>query len=136
MSLRKILRFRVRQQLSQSLCLSVLLAMSSRVNLFFPPRGHEPPPTLRDRLSPHLSLQRRRFSTPRYAKRPDVAPNAIGPLFLLPTPSSMHCAPQIFRTRFALAAARLSFGRAPQPTKVFSCPTLSQCSHIGLSQKQ
>ena len=39
-SLRKILRFRVRLQLSQSHCFSLLLA-----------RGHEPPPTLRDRLN-------------------------------------------------------------------------------------
>ena len=43
--------------LSQSRCLSLLLAMSSHVYLFFPPRGHGLPPTLRDRLSPHLSLQ-------------------------------------------------------------------------------
>ena len=57
-SLRKTLRFRVRLQLSQSRCLSLLLAMSSRVFLFFPPRGHEPPPTLRDRLNPNLSLYR------------------------------------------------------------------------------
>ena len=55
-SLRKNLRFRVRLQLSQSRCLSLLLAMSGRVFLFFPPRGHEPPPTLRDRLNPNLSL--------------------------------------------------------------------------------
>ena len=55
-SLRKILRFRVRLQLSQSRCLSLLLAMSARVFLFFPPRGHEPPPTLRDRLNLNLSL--------------------------------------------------------------------------------
>ena len=55
-SLRKILRFRVRLQLSQSRCLSLLLAMSGRVFLFFPPRGHEPPPILRDRLNPNLSL--------------------------------------------------------------------------------
>ena len=55
-SLRKILRFRVRLQLSQSRCVSLLLAMSGRVFLFFPPRGHEPPPTLRDRLNPNLSL--------------------------------------------------------------------------------
>ena len=54
-SLRKILRFRVRLQLSQSRCVSLLLAMSGRVFLFFPPRGHEPPPTLRDRLNPNLS---------------------------------------------------------------------------------
>ena len=38
-SLRKILRFRPRLQLSQSRCLSLLLAMSGRVFLFFPPRG-------------------------------------------------------------------------------------------------
>ena len=55
-SLRKILRFRMRLQLSQSRCLSLLLAMSGRVFLFFPPRAHEPPPTLRDRLNPNLSL--------------------------------------------------------------------------------
>ena len=55
-SLRKTLRFRVRLQLSQSRCLSLLLAMSGRVFLFLPPRGHEPPPTLRGRLNPNLSL--------------------------------------------------------------------------------
>ena len=55
-SLRKILRFRVRLQLSQSRCLSLLLAMSGRVFLFFRPRSHEPPPTLRDRLNLNLSL--------------------------------------------------------------------------------
>ena len=55
-SLRKTLRFRVRLQLSQSRCLSLLLAMSGRVFLFFPPRGHENPPTLRDRLNPDLGL--------------------------------------------------------------------------------
>ena len=90
-SLRKILRFHVRYKLSQTRCLSLLLAMSSRLYLLFPPRDHEPPPTLRDRLNPHLSLQRRRFPIPRYAKRPDVALSAIGPLFLLPTSSSPQC---------------------------------------------
>ena len=63
-SLRKTLRFRVRLQLSQSRCLSLLLAMSGRVFLFLPPRGHEPPPTLRDRLNPNLSLYRHRFPYP------------------------------------------------------------------------
>ena len=72
-SLRKTLRFRVRLQLSQSRCLSLLLAMSGRVFLFLPPRGHEPPPTLRDRLNPNLSLYRHRFPIPRDAKCPDVA---------------------------------------------------------------
>ena len=91
-SLRKILRFRVRLQLSQSRCLSLLLAMSGRVFLFLPPRGHEPPPTLRDRLNPNLSLYRHRFPIPRYAKRPDVALYTVSPFFLLPTPSSTHCA--------------------------------------------
>ena len=91
-SLRKTLRFRVRLQLSQSRCFSLLLAMSGRVFLFLPSRGHEPPPTLRDRLNPNLSLYRHRFPIPRYAKRPDVALYTVGPFFLLPTPSSTHCA--------------------------------------------
>ena len=54
-SRREILRFRVRQQLSQPRCLSLLLAISSRVYVLFPPHGHEPPPTLRDHISPHTS---------------------------------------------------------------------------------
>ena len=37
----KVLRFRVRYQFSQSRCLSLILAMSSRVYLLFPPRGHD-----------------------------------------------------------------------------------------------
>ena len=86
-SLRKTLRFRVRLQLSQSHCLSLLLAMSSRVFLFFPPRGHEPPPTLRDRLNPNLSLYRHRFPIARNAKRPDVALYTVGP-FLVYSPGS------------------------------------------------
>ena len=90
--LRKTLRFRVRLKLSQSRCLSLLLAMSGRVFLTLPPRGHEPPPTLRDRLNPNLSLYRHRFPIPRYAKRPDVALYTVGPLFFLPTPSSTYCA--------------------------------------------
>ena len=94
MSLRKIIRFfRARLQLSQSRCLLLLLAMSGRVFLFFPLRSHQPPLTLRDLLNPNLSLQRHRFLIPRYAKRPDVALYTVGPLFfLLPTPSSPHCA--------------------------------------------
>ena len=91
-SLRKTLRFRVRLQLSKSRCLSLLLAMSGRIFLFLPPRGHEPPPTLRDRLNPNLSPYRHRFPIPRFAKRPDVALYTVSPFFLLPTPSSTHCA--------------------------------------------
>ena len=65
--------------------------MSTRVYLLFPPRGHKSLPTLRDRLNPPLCLQRRRFPVPRYAKRPDVALYAIGPLFFLPAPSFPLC---------------------------------------------
>ena len=87
---RHSLLFRV--QLSQSGCLSLLLAISSRVYLFFPPRGQESPPTLRDRLNPHVSLQQRCcFPIPLFAKRPDVALYTTGPLFLLPTPSPPYC---------------------------------------------
>ena len=41
--------------ISQYGCVSLLLAMSSRVYLLFTPRGHEPPPTLRDSINPHLT---------------------------------------------------------------------------------
>ena len=87
----RVLRFRVRSQLFQSRCLSILLAKSSCVYLLFPRRGHKPPPTFRDCLNPHLCLQRRRFPVPRCVKRPDVALYVIGSLFLIPTPSSPHC---------------------------------------------
>ena len=86
----QILRFLVRYHFSQSRCPSLLLvAMYSRVYFLFPQRGHEPPPTLRDRLNPHFCL-RRRFLIPHYTKHTEVALSAIGLLFLLPTPSSPH----------------------------------------------
>ena len=110
--------------------------MSSRVCLlFFPPRGHEPPPTLRDRLNPHLRLQSRRFPISYYAKRSDVALYAIGPLFLLPTPSFPHCILKVFQhdSVWQPHAAHLDERPCPQK-KVFSCATLSQCSRTGLSQ--
>ena len=68
-SLRKILRFLVRLQLSQSRCLSLLLAMSGRVFLFFPPRGHEPPPTLHDRSTQTSAFNAIVFQSP-------IMPNA------------------------------------------------------------
>ena len=54
----------VHWQLSRSRCLSLLLVVSSRVCLFFPPRDLEPPPTPHDCLNPHRSLQRRRLPFP------------------------------------------------------------------------
>ena len=103
----------------ESRCLSLLLAMSSRVYLVFPPRGHEPPPTLGDHtvsiVSTHTpalnAVAFLSFPIHRYAKRPDVALYAIGLSTLSsshPVLSALH--PQGFRTRFALAAARRSFG--------------------------
>ena len=65
----QVLRFRVRYPFSQYRCLSLLLAMSSRVYLYFPPRGHNPPPILRGGLNPHLCLQRCPLLIPRLAKR-------------------------------------------------------------------
>ena len=69
-SLRKILRFRVRLQLSQSRYLSLLLAMSGRVFLSFSPRGLEPPPTLRDRLNPKPQPLTPSFSNPPLCQTP------------------------------------------------------------------
>ena len=50
----QVLRFGVRRRLSQSRCLSLLLAMASRACLLFPPRGHKPPLTPLP-LTPSLS---------------------------------------------------------------------------------
>ena len=62
--------------------------MSSRVHLLFSPRGHEPPPTLRGALNPHLSLQRHRFPILRNAHRSTLSPSH-------PVLSALH--PQGFR---------------------------------------
>ena len=76
--------------------------VDSRVYLLFPPRRHKLPPTLRERLDPHLCPQRRRFPVSRFTKRPYVALYAIGPIFLFLNPSSLPTAPSKFSsmTRF------------------------------------
>ena len=79
--------------------------MSSRVNLLFPPHDHEPPPTLRGRLNPHLSLERGRFPVLRYTKRPDVALYAIGPLFLVP-PRPLRTSPSRFPNTICFFGSR------------------------------
>ena len=79
----------------QSRCLSLLLAMSSRVYLFFPSCDHKPPPTPRDRLNPHLCLQRRRFLVPRLPNaRPWLATQSFRSSSLPPRP--LHNAPSRF----------------------------------------
>ena len=92
--------------------------MSSRV-YFFPPRGHEPPPTLRDRLNPHLSLLRRCFLSPRYAKRPDFALDAIGSFFLLPTPSSPYCTLKVSENESLRQPPAAHSEERPRPQKYF-----------------
>ena len=69
-------------------CLPLFLTMPTRVVLLFPPCGHSPLLTPRDRLNLHRCLQRRRFAALRSDKRPNVALYAVDPLFLLPTPPS------------------------------------------------
>ena len=76
---------------SSFVCLSLFSAMSSRVFLFFPPRGRKSSLTLRDHLNLHRCLQRHRVAVPRYAKRPSVALYTIDILFLFPSPPSLHC---------------------------------------------
>ena len=122
-------------QLSQSCCLSLLLAMSSRVYLFFPPRGHEPPPTLRDRLNPHVSLQQRcRFPIPRFAKRPDVALYAIGPFFLLPTPSPPYCTLKVSKNDSLWEIPAAHSDERPHPQKnsynAQRCPNALTPGHL------
>ena len=87
----QILRFGLRLQLSQSRCLSLLLAQSTRVYpLIYSTRpytsAHLPRLSQTTPLPPMPS-----FPFRRYAKRPDVALYAIGRFFLLHTPSSPHC---------------------------------------------
>ena len=108
--------------------------MSSRVYLFFPPRGHEPPPTLRDRLNPYLSLQRRRFPVLRYAKRPDVALYAIGPLFLLP-PRPLRTAPSRFPNmiRFGSRPPLIRMS-VPAPKSLLVRNVVSMLSHEVISR--
>ena len=90
--------------------------MSSRFYLlFFPPRGHEPQSTFRDRINLHFSLQWCCFPYPRYTKHPDVALYVIHPIVLLPTPSSTYCILNISDTIY--------FGS--RPPLIFSCAALS-----------
>ena len=99
----QVLRFRVRLQLSQSRCLSLILVMSSRTHLFSPPRGHKPP-NLRYIINLHLCLQRPRFLFPRYAKRQDVTLNVIGPFFF---------PPRLLRTAPSRFPNMIRFGNRP-----------------------
>ena len=107
--LRKILRFRVRYQLSQPCCLSFLPAMSSRVYLFFPPCGQNLRSTSAT-ISTHTSASNAvAFQSP-------VIPNArmsfcTQSVYSFSSPPVLSTPyPQGFRKRFALAAARRSFG--------------------------
>ena len=95
----QVLPFRVRQQFSQSRCVSPLLTMSNRVYLLFLQCGLKPLSTLRYHLkSHHLCLRRRRFSIHIYAKNSDVAKYAIGPLFLRLKVYSPHCTLKVLNT--------------------------------------
>ena len=93
--------------------------MSSRVYLFFPLGGHEPPPTLRDRLNPHLTQHvTPSLSSPPLCQTPGCRSgrnrSTLSPSH--PVLSILH--PQGFRKRFASAAAGRSFeGASSRPQK-------------------
>ena len=89
----------------------------SRVYVFFPPCGHEPSLTLRNRVNPHLCLQRRRFPIPPYAKRPDAALYAIGLLFLIPTPSSPRYTLQVSEHDSLWQPPAAHLDKRPRPQK-------------------
>ena len=111
--------------------------MSSRLYLFFPPHGHEPPSTLRDRLTLHRSLQRRCFPTPLYAKRPDITLYAIGPLFLLPTHPPLRTAPSRLFPNTIRLGSRQSLIRISTPAhkSLFVRNVVSMLSHRVFSSR-
>ena len=134
MSLRKILRFRVRLQLSQSRCLSLFLAMSGRVFFFLPPRGLEPPPTLRDRLNLNLSLYRHRFPIPRYAKRPMSLCTQSVHFFCFP-PRPLRTAPSRFRNMIRFGNRPPLIRRSvPAHKSLFVRNVVSMLSHPVISR--
>ena len=107
--------------------------MSSRVYLFFPPRGHKSPPTLCDRLNPPLCLQRLRFPVPRYAKRLDVALYAIGPLVFLPAPSFPLCTLTFPGDDLLWQPPATRSDERPRPqtsSRTQSCPNASTSSYL------
>ena len=84
--------------------LSLLLAMSGRVYLFFPPCDHKPPSTLRGRLNPHPCLQRCRFSVP-------VMPNPR---------TSVFCTQSTHSFSFPLRPLRATPSRFPNAIRFFT----------------
>ena len=141
MSLRKILRFRVRLQLSQSRCLSLLLlTMSGRVLLFFfPPRGHEPPPTLLTASTQTSAFRAIVFQSPDMPNaRMSLCTQSVHSVFLLPTPSSSpHCVLKVSEhDSLWQPPAAHSEEERPRPQKKSSRAQrcLNQCSRTGLFQ--
>ena len=133
-SLRKILRFRVRLQLSQSRCLSLLLAMSGRVFLFFLHAAMNLRP-------PFVTASTQTLAFAAIVSQSPVMPNARMSLctqsvhsFSFP-PRPLRTAPSRFPNMIRFGnRPPLIFGGAFPPTKVFSCATLSLCSRTRLSQ--
>ena len=108
---------------------SPILVMFSRVFLSFPPRGYKLPPTLRDRLNPHLCLQRRRFPVSRYSKRPDVSLCAID----LPFPflrSSLLCALEVFKHNLLRQSPAAHSDGRPRPQKKYCAQGYLKSKHL------
>ena len=117
MSLHKIIRFRLRQQLSHSRCLFLFLAMSIPVYLF----SLHAAINLRlfsVAVSTHTSASNGVLQLPAMPKRPDVPMYAIGPLFSSCHPVLSALYSHGFGIRFVLVAACSSFDLAPLPTNV------------------
>ena len=118
---------------SQSRCPFRLLAMFNRVYLFFPLRGHKPPPTLHDGLNPHLCLQRHRFLVPLNVTFPDVALYAIDQLFLLSVPSFPYCTFKISEYDSLWQPPTAHSDERPRPQK--SSRSQRRLNFFGLSRR-
>ena len=94
----------LRSQLSQSCCLSLVLTKSSRVYLFFPPRGHKPPSTFYD--STHT------FASNAVASQSPAMPNTWMSL-CTQSVYSFSFPPRPFRTALSMFLNVIRFGNRP-----------------------
>ena len=90
---------------SSLICLALLLANSRRVFLLFPPRDHQPQPSLHHRLISHPFVGRHNFPSTLDTKTTGIALHAVNAFCLLAFLPSPYCTLEIHE--------RVHFGNRP-----------------------